>query len=309
MPDISPPRVLFKNITHTILTFVITGLFRLISMLPLSALQVIGSGFGRLLWLFNTQSRQVTEVNLGRCLPGLSAQQRRILAKRSLIESSKTLLEVIAIWLSPLAKNKTLVKRVIGRDCLDQALEKKQGVILLAPHLGNWELVGMFGAQLGPFTAMYAPAKMRTMRHIMYAGREQFGCKLAPTNTQGVKALLKALKKGESIGILPDQVPEPEGGLYAPFFGEPALTMTLIATLAARTGAAVICGYAKRLQDETGFEICLRPAAANIASENLQEAVIALNQSVELCVQDCPEQYQWEYKRFKRRPAGLPRLY
>jgi KDO2-lipid IV(A) lauroyltransferase len=297
------------RLRETLLDLVVTGLFRFIAILPLFVLQAIGAGFGRLLWLLNTQSRYVTEVNLKLCFPDLSPQQRQILAKRSLIESSKTLLEVIAIWLSPLEKNKTLIKRVSGQDCLDQALQKKQGVILLAPHLGNWELVGMFGAQIGPFTAMYAPAKMHTMRKIMYAGREQFGCKLAPTNTQGVRILLKALKLSESIGILPDQVPEPEGGLYAPFFGEPALTMTLIATLAARTGATVICGYAKRLQGESGFEICLRPAVANIASENLQEAVVALNQSVEACVRDCPEQYQWEYKRFKRRPAGLPRLY
>jgi len=286
-----------------------TGVFRLLAWLPLAWLQTLGAGLGWMLWWFGTSNRRITEINLGLCFPELSDAQRLALARRSVIESAKTLVEVIAIWLSPLKKNQAWIKKVTGQAYLDQALEKKQGVIILAPHLGNWELVGMFGAMQGPFTAMYAPAKIYTMRKIMFAGRQAYGCKLAPTNTQGVRILLKALKQGESIGILPDQVPDPESGLFAPFFGQPAFTMTLIATLAARTNAAVICCYAKRLQDEAGFEICLRPAAADIASENLADAVVALNRSVEDCVRDCVEQYQWEYKRFKRRPPGLTKWY
>jgi len=296
-------------IKKQVLLICTTGFFRLLSFLPLGFLHAIGVCLGQLLWWLNTNGRRITEINLKVCFPQLSLGQQRKLARRSVIESTKTLLEVPAIWLSSLEKNKTWIKRVTGAACLDEALQKKQGVIILAPHLGNWELVGMYFAQPGPFTAMYAPSKINVLHNIMMAGREKFGCKLAPTNTQGVRTLLRALKTGESIGILPDQVPEPEGGLFAPFFDEPAFTMTLIATLAARTGASVICCYAKRLQNEAGFEICLRPAANNIASENLQDAVIALNQSVEACVKDCPEQYQWEYKRFKRRPQGQPKLY
>jgi len=292
-----------------VLDAIATGVFRLLALLPLSWLQALGAGLGQLLWWSGTEGRRVTEINLKICFPELSDEQRSLLARRSVIESAKTLLEVVAIWLSPLKKNKTWIKKITGMPYLDAALQKKQGVIILAPHLGNWELVGMFCALQTPFTAMYAPAKIYTMRKIMFAGRKQYGCQLAPTNTHGVRMLLKALKKGEGVGILPDQVPEPESGLFAPFFGEPAFSMTLIATLAARTNAAVICSYAKRLPGETGFEICLRPAREGIASENVQEAVIALNQSVEDCVRACPEQYQWEYKRFKRRLPGMPKLY
>lgn len=309
MPETASPGTLSGKTADRILDFVANGICFLAALLPPALLTVLGAGIGRLLWLLNTQTRHITEVNLAHCFPALPVQQRQRLAKNSVIESSKVLLEVIAIWASPLEKNRARIKRVSGMACVEEALQKKRGMIVLGPHLGNWELAGMFCAELGPFTALYAPAKIGVMRKIMFAGRRRYGCKLAPTDNSGVKALLKALKAGESVGILPDQVPELEGGLFAPFFGEPALTMTLVANLAARTGAAVICCYAKRMNDESGFEICLRPAAELIASNNLQEAVVALNQSVEACVNDCPEQYQWEYKRFKRRPAGLPRLY
>jgi len=287
----------------------IVAAFHMLSILPFFVLRKLGAALGLILWWANGRNRKITEINLALCFPNKTVLERRTLARQSIIESTKTLFEVVAIWRSPLKKNQALIKKVTGFDCLDEARKKKCGVMILAPHLGNWELVGMFCAQLGPFTAMYAPAKIDALDKIMFAGRQQFGCKLAPTNTQGVKTLLKALRAGEGVGILPDQVPEPEGGLFAPFFGQPAFTMTLIANLAARTGATVICGYAKRLHDETGFEICLRPAGDKIASENLHEAVEALNQSVEACVRDCPEQYQWEYKRFKKRPAGQTRPY
>ncbi len=287
----------------------IRAFFYLLACIPFFLMRIVGAVAGRFLWLMNTQSRQVTEINLAICFPHLDAAQREKLARRSLIETSTTALEIAGVWLWPLPRLKKLIKKVSGEHYLQEALEQSRGVILLTPHLGNWEVVGVYASQLCQLTVLYAPAKIEAMNALMVKGRTRNGYHLAPTNAQGVKTLLKALKNREVIGILPDQVPEQESGLFAPFFGEPALTMTLVANLAARTGATVICCYAKRLHHEAGFEICLRPAADNIASENLQEAVIALNQSVEACVRDCPELYQWEYKRFKRRPSGLPKLY
>lgn len=272
-------------------------------------MRVMGFVIGRILWLLNSRSRQITEANLAICFPDMDIHLRTQLARRSLVETSITAMEITGVWLWPIPRLQKLIKKVSGEQLLRDALAQSRPVILLTPHLGNWEMVGAYIAQLSKLTALYAPAKIEKMNDIMVAGRTRNGYSLAPTNIRGVKQLLKALKANEVVGILPDQVPDPESGLFAPFFGEPALTMTLVANLAARTNAVVICCYAKRLHSESGFEICFRPAAGNIASENLQEAVVALNQSVEACVKDCPEQYQWEYKRFKRRPAGLPRLY
>ena len=103
--------------------------------------------------------------------------------------------------------------------------------------------------------------------------------------------------------MLPDQVPPPSGGEFAPFFGVPALTMTLLNRLQQKTGAAVVIGYARRV--DGGFRIVFRAAASGIDSEDLGTGLAALNHCVELTALDAIEQYQWEYKRFKRQPDGV----
>jgi KDO2-lipid IV(A) lauroyltransferase len=122
-----------------------------------------------------------------------------------------------------------------------------------------------------------------------------------------VRALLKALKGNGMTAVLPDQEPDPEGGVFAPFFGVQALTMTLVHGLVSRTGCEVIMAYAKRVAG--GWEIVFEEADPDIGDANVERAVAALNHSVETCIRDCPEQYHWEYKRFKKRPQGLPKLY
>jgi KDO2-lipid IV(A) lauroyltransferase len=285
-----------------------TNLFRLLSWLPLRILQGLGTLSGLLIWWSRSQNRRVTEINLALCFPHMADAERVALARQSVIESAKTVFEIAAIWIWSPQKSLDLIKRVSGKEYLDALDKQSSGLIVLAPHLGNWELVGLYHAQRGAFTAMYAPAKIPALGRIIYRGRTSNGSTLVPTNASGVKSLLKALKSGHAIGVLPDQVPEEEGGDMAPFFGAPALTMTLVGNLASRTGASVFCCYAKRLPKGKGFELCFRPAAAQLGSGNIHESTLALNQSVERCVEDCPEQYQWEYKRFKKRP-GLPRLY
>lgn len=285
------------------------ALLRFMALLPLSVLRAGGHVIGKLLWISNSRARQVTETNLAICFPDRDPLERRQLAQASLKHTCMTALEVAAIWLWPVERVRALVKSVSGDEYFQQALAHPQGMILLTPHLGNWEMVAAYTSATKQLTAMYAPGKLPSVDRLIYNGRSRFGCVMAPANPGGVRMVLKALKAGEMTGILPDQVPEEESGGFAPFFGRPALTMTLIATLARRTGAQVICCYAKRLQAEGGFEICFRPVQGDLAAENNDEALAALNRSVEACVRDCPEQYQWEYKRFRKQPAGLPKPY
>lgn len=284
-------------------------LFHLVACLPLSALSTLGAMAGRLLWWMNGRARQVTEINLSLCLPELNVVERQHLARYSLVATARTAFEAAAIWLWPIERVKQLVKRVAGENHFRERLAESRGIILLTPHLGNWEMVGVYVSAFRKLTVLYTPAKLPAMEQIMVTGRTRCGYNLAPANAAGVKALLRALKAGEMIGILPDQVPESESGEFVPFFGQPALTMTLIATLARRTGAQVVCAYAKRLEGDAGFEICFRPVTGNVAAEDIAEALTALNHSIETCVRDCPEQYQWEYKRFRKQPPGLPKPY
>lgn len=287
----------------------VVALLRILSWLPFAVLQRLGNWLGHLFYILDTRSRRTTETNLLHCFSHWSAKQRDEFTRRSLQEAAKTTVEMGALWHWPSEKTLALIREIHGQPLLNEALAKKRGVIVLAPHLGNWELVGLFLAQVAKVTSLYAPAKMPALDRLVYKGRSRNGAHLVPTNASGVKALLKALKAGEMVGILPDQVPEASSGVFVPFFGQPALTMTLVMSLIQRTGAEVVCCYAKRRSDRQGFDICLLPAEAMIKEKDEIVAVTAMNASVERCVNDCSEQYQWGYKRFRARPPGSKNIY
>ncbi len=207
-------------------------------------------------------------------------------------------------WLIPLQKAFALVKETQGLEQYRQALAGGQGVILLAPHLGNWEILGQYVCQDVDATFMYQPPKLEEIDELLQKTRSRVGIAMAPTNIKGVAQLIKALDRGGMIGLLPDQVPTEEGGAYADFFGEPAWTMTLVSKLIHRTRPRVFFGYAKRLENAAGYKVVISEADQEIYSDDLQESLNGLNRSVERCVLDCVEQYQWEYKRFRRQPDG-----
>ena len=207
-------------------------------------------------------------------------------------------------WLPPLEKSLSMVKETEGLEALREALKNKEGVILLAPHLSNWEIFGVYVSKGEDSTFMYQPPKLPGMDRLMQKARSRGGISLAPTNRKGVAKVLKALQRGGMVGVLPDQVPNDEGGIYVPFFNEPALTMTLVSKLMERCKARVFCGYAHRLEGSRGFRIIVREAEPEIYSATLEDSVNGLNRTVERCVMDAVEQYQWEYKRFRRRPDG-----
>lgn len=280
------------------------AVFHLCSWLPWRLLQSLGRGAGNVLWWTRSRSRRTTETNLALCFPEVTPGKRAQQARTSLQETGITALEIARIWYRGYGDLAQRIVRVSGAEHLAAARAAGKGVIVLGPHHGNWEVAGLYCASVDRMTSMFAPAKLQVLDALMMRGRTSNGATLVPANVQGVKALLKALKSGEMIGILPDQVPELESGVYADFFGRPAFTMTLVATLARRTGAAVICCYAQRLPHNGGFEIRLLPADGEVAHENPQVAARALNRSVERCVLECPEQYQWSYKRFRKQPDG-----
>lgn len=194
--------------------------------------------------------------------------------------------------------------RVCGQEILDEALQQNKGVIMLAPHLGNWELCGLFLDSIRQSTYLYKPPKLEAFEEAMIGYRGRLGAKLAPTTAKGIAMLVKALGRGEIVGILPDQEPNWDSGVFAPFFGVDALTMTLVGKLANRTDARVLSIFAKRLNHGEGFEIVVANARPGIVDKDLEVAAKELNATIEECVQLAPSQYQWEYRRFKRQPDG-----
>ena len=150
---------------------------------------------------------------------------------------------------------------------------------------------------------------MAALDGLIKRGRERMGLKPAPITQQGIRLLSRALKDHEWIGILPDQDPGENGGVYAPFFGHPANTMTLASRLAMKSDCAVFCVYAERLEKGHGYLLHCKTAPMELSTGTLEQSVSALNRMVEECVMQLPAQYQWSYKRFKNQPPGMPNLY
>jgi len=283
-------------------------LLRLMVRLPLPLLHGIGAVLGWLSWLVPNPNNSVTRRNLELCFPTLTPAARRTLARRTLIETGKALLETPLLWLAPGERVLELVREVRGLELVERGLAAGRGVIVVSPHLGNWELCGLYLARYG-ITSLYRPPRKQALESLIRIARERLGATLVPTDARGVRALYQALARGGMIGILPDQDPRDEAGAFAPFFGVPAKTMTLLPRLAQKSGAPVLFTFAERLPRGRGFRLHFLPAPAGIHSADIATAVRALNQGVEQCVRMAPEQYQWAYKRFRTRPEGEAPLY
>ncbi|MFO7649052.1 lysophospholipid acyltransferase family protein, partial [Halomonas campaniensis] len=197
---------------------------------------------GPLVHRFSRREREVTEINLAEVYPARSAAERRRLARESLTHSTATMLELGFAWMGAPERVEASILEVHGRELLDEARAEGRGVIVLAPHFGNWEVLNFWLSGHFPFTAMYEPPKITALDPVIRQGRERMGASLVPTNPRGVAALLKALKRSEAIGILPDQEPDWGSGVFAPFFDRPAYTATLLPKLVARTEARVVTG-------------------------------------------------------------------
>ncbi len=215
-------------------------------------------------------------------------------------ETGKGLSELPWIWRRPLADVLDSVQNCYGLEHLQAARLRGQGVIMLTPHLGCFEVIGAYVAAQMPMTCLYRPPRLAWLDGIMREGRERGQMRLARTDIGGVRALYKALKRGEAIGLLPDQVPGNGEGEWAKFFGRPAYTMTLIGRLMEASGAAVLLSYSERLPKGAGYAIHIAPLAFT------QDIPVTrqINAALEQVIRACPAQYLWSYNRYKI-PAGV----
>ncbi len=278
------------------------GFLRVLAALPLQISHAIGAGLGRLAWLIKSPMRRVAEANIALCLPELTAAQQQQLVKHSLAQTGQTLTELGRVWLGKKPQIEALVRGIEGQAYLEQALAIGRGVILVAPHSGAWELGGLYTALHTPMTTVYRPPREPAFEQLMTQSRERFGAKLVPANRQGVKALLLALRRGELITILPDQEPNVGEGAFAPFFGQPAYTLTLIHNLMQKTGAVAVLGRTERLARGQGDRLHFYPAPEGMVDPDPAIALAALNAGIEQMVRANLAQYQWVYRRFRRRP-------
>jgi KDO2-lipid IV(A) lauroyltransferase len=229
---------------------------------------------------------------------GVCADERacRRLLRDAIAEAGKAMLELPAVWFGTEARVSGWVTCGTWK-VVEDARRAGRGVIFLTPHLGCFEISALYGAQRLPITVLYRPPKLRWLEPVMIAGRQRWQAALAPANLSGVRMLFRALRRGEAVGLLPDQAPSAGEGAWANFFGRPAYTMTLVGRLQQATGAAVIMAFAERLKGGRGYRLHLEA----VMVEPLDEA--GLNAAIERMVRRCPAQYLWSYNRYKV-PAG-----
>lgn len=284
------------------------SLWRRLGRLPLAWLHAGGHLIGFCYWLLPNRERRTTRINLALCFPDLDERQREKLCRRALQQIGCSLMELAAIWFRPLEDVQALVRETTGEAHLRRA--PGQGLILLFPHLGCWEILNLLQPLREEVTTLYRPPRKRQLEGLIKQVRERSGAILVPTGNQGVKRIYLALRRGGATCVLPDQEPKSGNAAeFAPFFGQPALTMLLISRLAQKTGAKVVIAFAERLPRGAGFRIHYRPAPAGLDDKDPQRAAMALNQGLERVILECPEQYQWSYKRFRSQPDHLPSPY
>jgi len=267
----------------------------------------------------DSRESRVTRRNLELAFPDLLPAQRAQLHRDVLRTTARQMLETLCLWTRPHAGNLGLIREHHGVACLDAAIAAGHGVIVAAPHHGNWELLNQWLAVRTPLAVLYKPpdsavgeAFLNRVRSAQTGVRSSVNTADRVTQVRAdagaVRQLLRRLKEGGVVGILPDQQPKEGDGEFAPLFGMPALTMTLLGRLAHRTGATVLLAWCERIDshagDGPGFALHIEPAPPAIADVDPLRAVAALNAAVERIARRDPAQYQWTYKRYSVRPPG-----
>jgi KDO2-lipid IV(A) lauroyltransferase len=290
-----------KPLIKQALTSFIVGGLKLLRFLPLPIIHGLGVTIGLISYIFNKDHRNHAVSNLKQC--GLASNQSNFkkLLFKSTLENAKGALETFAIWFKPQTKVISWVKEVFGWDAVENALLSGKGVIFLTPHLGCFEITSLYYGAHHPMAVLYRPPRQKWLLPFITTGRERGQIKLAPANAQGVKQLLQSLKRGEAIGILPDQAPYEGEGEWVPFFGRAAYTMTLASKLAQKSGAQVFMAFGERLSFGRGYNIHIRTVdAGGIDTPTL------LNAEIERTIKQCPAQYLWIYDRYKVRNQPPP---
>lgn len=274
-------------------------LFRLIARLPLSWVHRLGGWAGWLVWWCSAQHRERLRTHLTLAVGTPSPD----VLKASIAEHGRQMFELPFIWLRPQPEILSYIVRVDGQALIEAARAQGRSILFLTAHLGCFELCAHYGAQFAPATVLFRPPRQAAMASIMASGRARGNVRIAPADLSGVRLLLKALRSGEMVGILPDQVPRQGEGMWAPFFGRMAWTMTLAARLSELRDVTVLMVWAERLERGRGYVIHVSEPAEPITG-TLEARCYAINREIERLVKACPQQYLFAYNRYKR-PAGV----
>ncbi len=273
-------------------------IFNALSSLPLSVLHRLGALLGRLTYALSGQYAARMRENLRQA--GFSPDDKPGLLSETIAEAGKGMAELPWIWARSYGEVLSRVLECRGMHYIEAAQARGEGIIFLTPHLGCFEISSLYAAQRLPITVLYRPPRLGWLEGVMRSGRERGQVRLAKADVSGVRLLYKALRRGEAIGLLPDQVPSQGEGEWADFFGRPAYTMTLAGRLAQASGAAVLLASAER--QGQGYVIRIEPLPLDFSLSVPQQ----INAALERLIRACPAQYLWSYNRYKVPRGALP---
>ncbi len=268
-------------------------LLRLLSLCPLWLLHALGSAGGWLVFAFDATYRRRFIANAAQAGYGFAAVNGAVGA------AGKLAAELPRLWLG-----KPVPTEFLGTEYIDAAHAAGKGIIFLTPHLGCFEITpqayaARYAAAGRSITVMYRPPRKAWLEPLFARARQRPGMAGAPASLGGIKQMMKALKQGQAVGLLPDQVPPSGMGVWADFFGAPAYTMTLAAKLAQQTGAVLLLAVGERLPCGRGYRVWVEPAPNDLPAEP-QAAAACINQWMEALIRRYPEQYLWGYARYKQ---------
>jgi KDO2-lipid IV(A) lauroyltransferase len=282
---------------------------RWLSRRSLRFLHGLGAVLGWAVYALSPSYRRRHRANAA--LAGIDTPQRR----QAVAEAGKMVLESLRLWLRPAHVPIADPVHWQGAQIIEECLAGGRGLLFLTPHMGSFEITAQayaqrFGARQ-PITVMYRPARHRLLRELEEAARDRPALQAVPATLGGIRQMLRALKRGQAVGLLPDQAPPQGLGVWADFFGRPAYTMTLAARLAQQSGAPIVLAWCERLPHGSGFHLRLSrlaeplPTAAEDAEALQQAQAAVINRAMEQLIRQCPQQYLWGYNRYKS-PRGQP---
>lgn len=276
------------------------ALFRWVSRWPLGLLHALGAAVGWLTWALSPTYRRRIREN------SAQAGYRFAQVRGCIAHAGRMAFEMPRLWFGAPVP----IEWADGKALLEASYAKGKGIVFLTPHLGCFEITAQivsqhFSPRYGPLTVLYRPARQAILAEVTEQARDRDGLATAPATLAGVRQLIRALRKGQAVGLLPDQVPPQGQGLWSPVFGKPAYSMTLAARLAQQTGADMLLVWGERLPQARGFRLHTQPFGAAL-SDDLQTAVDQINAAMEDLIRQCPQQYLWGYGRYKtpRQEAG-----
>ena len=291
MPDYKKMPTLFRWLTHT----------------PLWFLHAVGAALGWLTYWASPSYRRRFHENAQQA--GIDAAT----ARPAIASAGRMVAELPFLWLRPASEPIRPHLEWDGDSLLEAALRARRGVLLLTPHMGSFEVTAQaiaqrFAARFGPITVLFRPARKAALRKVMDASRARPGVATAPATLAGVRQMIRALRRGEAVGLLPDQVPPKGMGVWVPFFGKPAYTMTLAARLVQQTGAMPLLIWGERLAHGAGYKVRVSALGEALPKEDSGQAESAavINRAMEGLIRQCPQQYLWGYNRYKAPRSAEP---